>query len=99
LSGAGRSFAAYAVQRLLAVVAVVVLAGSLAFVVVGSLTNGVTLWAQAAHLPRFWSDSFLHADFGYSRRYREGWWQVMRSGMGIDLTLVVAGLVIGNASA
>jgi peptide/nickel transport system permease protein len=98
LSGAGRSFAAYVVRRLLAVAVTVVLAGSLAFVVVGSLTNGVTLWAQAAHLPRFLSDSFLHHDFGYSRRYREGWWQVMRSGMGIDLTLVVAGLVIGNVA-
>jgi peptide/nickel transport system permease protein len=96
LSGAGRSFAAYAVRRLLAVAVVVVLAGSLAFVVVGSLTNGVTLWAQAAHLPGFLSDSFLHHDFGYSGFYQEAWWEVMRGGMGIDLTLVVAGLVIGN---
>jgi peptide/nickel transport system permease protein len=83
-------------RRLLAVAVVVVLAGSLAFVVVGSLTDGVTLWRKAAHLPRFLSDSFLHHDFGYSGLYKEGWWEVMRSGLGVDLTLVVAGLVIGN---
>jgi peptide/nickel transport system permease protein len=98
LSGAGRSFAAFALRRLLGVVIVVVLAGSLAFVVVGSLGDGVTLWAQAAKLPGFLGDSFLHHDFGYSGFYQETWWQVMRDGLPVDLTLVIGGLIVGNAA-
>ena len=87
---------AYAVRRLFAVAVVVVLAGSLAFLVVGSLDEGVTLWAKAADLPGFLSDSFLHHQFGYSSFYKKPWWDVMTDGLGVDLTLVVGGLVLGN---
>jgi peptide/nickel transport system permease protein len=76
-----------AVGKILRVAAVVVLAASLTFVVLGSMATGRELWDQAGDLPPYLSQTFLHLD-GPIRRY-------VLDGLHVDLELIVGGLVIG----
>jgi peptide/nickel transport system permease protein len=83
------SYAGFAARKLLRVVAVVVLAASLTFVVLGSMAQGHKVWDQAADLPGYLSQTFLHLD-GPVR------WYVL-DGLPVDLELIAGGLVLGVA--
>jgi hypothetical protein len=88
----------YAGRRLLAVVAVVVLATSLAFVVLGSLQNGVTVWERLGDLPGYLSDTFLHLRLGGEvPRFQQSLTQVVLDGLPVDVALLVGGMVLGVA--
>jgi hypothetical protein len=85
----------YAGRRLLAVVAVVVLATSLAF---GSLQNGVTVWERLGDLPGYLSDTFLHLRLGGEvPRFQQSLTQVLLDGLPVDVALLVGGMVLGVA--
>jgi peptide/nickel transport system permease protein len=76
---------------------VVVVAPSLTFVVLGSLQDGVTVWARASELPRYLSDTFLHLDFGYSPKFHKPRGDVLLDTMPVDVAMLVGGLVFGVA--
>lgn len=84
---ARRSFASFAIGKILRVAAVVVLAASLTYVVLGALAEHRMVWDQAADLPGYLAQTFLHLD-GPIRRY-------VLDGMRVDLELIVGGLLIG----
>jgi peptide/nickel transport system permease protein len=86
---------AFAMRRLLGVVAVVVVAPSLAFVVLGSLRDGTALWTQVSRLPGYLSRTFLHFDLGYSGLYQKPLGQVVLDGLPVDIALIAGGLVLG----
>ncbi|HSD77344.1 MAG TPA: ABC transporter permease [Solirubrobacteraceae bacterium] len=91
--------AAYATRRLLTLLAVAVLTPSATFVILTALRDGTTLWAQAARLPRYLSDTFLHLDLGVvgpptqPQPIRD----LVLDGLPVDLALLVGGIVLGVA--
>jgi peptide/nickel transport system permease protein len=95
LSAGGTSFAAYALRRLLGVAGVIVMAPSLSFVVLGTLRDGVALSTQLGRLPRYLSDTFLHANLGYSGGFQKQLFAVVLDGLPVDVALLVGGLVLG----
>jgi ABC-type antimicrobial peptide transport system permease subunit len=95
LSGGGTSFAAYALRRLLRVAAVIVLAPSLSFVVLGTLCEGTPLWTVISDLPRYLSDTFLHLELGYDGFYQKQRSALMFERLPVDVALLAGGLVLG----
>jgi peptide/nickel transport system permease protein len=75
--------------------AVVVLAPSLSYVVLGTLREGIPLWTLVTHLPRYLSDTFLHLDFGYDGAFHKQRSAVMFDQLPVDLALLAGGLVLG----
>jgi peptide/nickel transport system permease protein len=84
---ARRSFTMFAIGKIVRVAAVVVLAASLTFVVLGSMAHGRKIWDQAGDLPDYLAQTFLHLD-GPIRQY-------VLHGLALDLQLIVGGLVLG----
>jgi peptide/nickel transport system permease protein len=77
---------------------VVVLATSLAFVVLGSLQNGVTVWQRLGDLPGYLSDTLLHLRLGGEvPRFQQSLTQVVLDGLPVDVALLVGGMVLGVA--
>ena len=71
---------------------------SLSFVVLGALQNGVTVWDQAAELPGYLSDTFLHLRLGGEvPRFQQSLTQVLLDGLPVDVALLVGGMVLGVA--
>ena len=74
----------------------VVLAPSVAFVVLGSLQDGVTVWERLGELPGYLSDTFLHLRLGGEvPRFQEPLTQVVLDGLPVDIALLVGGTVLG----
>ena len=97
--GAG-SFTAYAVRRLLAVLAVVVLTPSLTFVVFGGTADGGSMGDRIAELPSYLYRTFLQLDFGVTGNpiEPEAISHLVLSGMPVDLALLGGGLLVGIAA-
>jgi len=100
-SGRGRLIA-YALRRLATIVAVVVLAVTGSWVILGSLwgsiypPNGhVTVWQQLAHLPAQLVRVFGHMDLGYDQFYRQPVSHSLWQGLPVDAALMLGGLVCG----
>jgi peptide/nickel transport system permease protein len=74
-----------------------VLTPSLSFVVLGALQNGVTVWDQAAELPGYLSDTFLHLRLGHSPAFQKSLHDVVLDGLPVDVALLVGGTVLGVA--
>ena len=70
---------------------------SLSFVVLGALQNGVTVWDQAAELPGYLSDTFLHLRLGHSPAFQKSLHDVVLDGLPVDVALLVGGTVLGVA--
>jgi peptide/nickel transport system permease protein len=92
---------AYALRRLAALAAVVVLAVALSFVIIGSLFGSiyghVTVWHQLAKLPGHLVRVFGHLDLGYDQKYRQVASRSLWQGLPVDSALVLGGLVCGIA--
>jgi peptide/nickel transport system permease protein len=87
------------VRRLLALAAVVVVTPAAAFVLLGALADGTTLWAKAGELPAYLADTFLRLDFGVvgAPPDEEQVSDLVLGGLPVDLTLLVGGIVVGVA--
>jgi peptide/nickel transport system permease protein len=77
------------------VAAVIVLAPSLSFVVLGTLRDAIPLSTQLRALPEYLSDTFIHGDLGYSAEYAKPLVDVVRDGLPVDLELLAGGVVLG----
>jgi peptide/nickel transport system permease protein len=90
--------AAYALRRSLGLIAVVVITPALAYVVLGALIDGTTLWARAGGLPDFARRVILHFDFGAigPPTQREPIGHLVLHGAVVDATLLAGGLVVGT---
>lgn len=75
--------------------AVVVLAPTLSYVVLGALREGTSLWTLMSHVPRYWSDTFLHLRLGYDGTLQKQRSAVMLEALPVDLALLAGGLVLG----
>jgi len=75
--------------------AVIVLAPTLSYVVLGSLREGTPLWTLVSHVPRYWSDTFLHLRLGYDGAYHKQRSAVMLEQLPVDLALLFGGLALG----
>jgi peptide/nickel transport system permease protein len=97
-----RSVTAFALRRVGALVAVVVLTPAVTFVflgsVYGSIYGHVTVWHQIAVLPRYLVRVFGHLDLGYDEIYRQPVGATLRQGLPVDLALMLVGLVVGSVA-
>jgi peptide/nickel transport system permease protein len=75
--------------------AVVVLAPTLSYVVLGALRDGTPLWTLVSHVPRYLSDTFLHLRLGYDGAYHKQRSAVMLEQLPVDLALLFGGLALG----
>jgi peptide/nickel transport system permease protein len=75
--------------------AVVVAAPTLSYVVLGALRDGTPLWTLVSHVPRYLSDTFLHLRLGYDAAYHKQRSAVMLEQLPVDLTLLFGGLALG----
>jgi peptide/nickel transport system permease protein len=74
---------------------VIVLAPTLSYVVLGSLREGTPLWTLVSHVPRYWSDTFLHLRLGYDGDFHKQRSTVMLEALPVDLALLFGGLAVG----
>jgi peptide/nickel transport system permease protein len=81
----------------LGVVAVVLLAPSLSFVILGCLRNEIPLATQLGDLPRYLWDTFVHGDLGYNADFRKPMLAAMLDGLPVDIELLVGGVFLGVA--
>jgi len=92
---------AHAFRRLGALLAIIVLAPAVTYVIYGSVYGSiyghVTIWHQLANDPQYLVRVFGHLDLGYDDAYAQPMSQSFREGLPIDLALVVGGLVVGLA--
>jgi peptide/nickel transport system permease protein len=77
------------------VAAVIVLAPSLSFVVLGTLRDGVALSTQLGALPRYLSDTFVHRDLGYDGAFKKPLLDVVHDGLPVDVALLAGGVLLG----
>jgi peptide/nickel transport system permease protein len=75
--------------------AVIVVAPTLSYVVLGTLRDGVPLWTLVSHVPRYLSDTFLHLRLGYDGAYHKQRSAVMLEQLPVDLTVLFGGLALG----
>jgi peptide/nickel transport system permease protein len=75
----------------------VVITPSLSFVILGALANGVTVWDQAAQLPGYLSDTFLHLQLGDVPKFQKSLHDVVLDGLPVDVALLVGGTLLGVA--
>jgi peptide/nickel transport system permease protein len=94
------SFTAYAARRLLGVVAVVVLAPSLTYVMFPALTDDRTPGRRTLDLPSYLDRTFLHLDFGVTGNalQPEQISHYVLRGLPVDLALLGGGMLVGVAA-
>ena len=57
----------------------------------------MTIWHQAAELPGYLSDTFLHLQLGYAPKFQKSLHDVVLDGLPVDVALLVGGMVFGVA--
>jgi peptide/nickel transport system permease protein len=93
----GSPFAAFALRRLLGLLAVVVLTPSLTYVILGSLREDTTVAAKVGELPGYLHDTFVRWDFGDVGPVTqpEPISHLVLSGLPVDAALLAGGMVVG----
>lgn len=93
---------AFGLRRGGALVAVVVLAPALTYVVLGavygSIYGHVTVWHQVVHVPHYLVRVFGHLDLGYDDVRRQPVGDTLRNGLPVDAALTLGGLAVGTAA-
>jgi peptide/nickel transport system permease protein len=92
-------FAAFAVRRLVGLLAVVVIAPSVTFVVLGSLGEDTTIGAKLGDLPAYLHRTFVEWDFGDlgTPTQPDPVSHIVLDGLPVDLALLAGGMAVGIA--